>query len=85
MMKQTSIDIKPFIHYRKSINGFWCGVVQFADGYNFSYSSDEPMQKAKPQIARRLHYFIFEDDTRDLIKEHGQLIPWPKKKRSPKN
>ena len=77
----NKVDIKPFIRYRKSINGFWCGTVQFADGYNFSYSSDEAMQKAKPQIARRLHWYIYEDDTRDLIALHGPLMPWPKKSR----
>ena len=80
-MKPTNVDIKPFIHYHKSINGFWCGTVQFADGYNFSYSSDEAMQKAKPTIARRLHYYIYEDETRDLITLHGNLVPWPKKAR----
>ena len=79
----NNVDIKPFIRYSKTIHGLWQGTVQFADGYNFSYSSDEAMQKAKPTIARRLHYYIYEDESRDLIALHGNLVPWPKKSRKP--
>lgn len=76
--------ITQFIKYQKDVNGFWCGVVQFEDGYNFSYASDAPMKTAKPHIARRIKFYVEDNDGR-LIKEHGQLVPWPKKKRNPKN
>ena len=79
----NNVDIKPFVRYSKTIHGLWQGTVKFADGYNFSYSSDEAMQKAKPTIARRLQWYVYEDESRDLIALHGNLVPWPKKTRKP--